>query len=118
MSKTYFVTGNLNHDGVPYVKGDTIDLETDVAKVLLKDGILSVKKVEPAPEVITAEENKESIARAEAKAKEKAAKENAAAAKAELDKHEPENQNGDDADKEPADKADNADDKVDAGADL
>lgn len=43
---TYFVTGNLSHDGKEYKRGDTIDLVELAAPALIEMGIIS--KVEPA----------------------------------------------------------------------
>ncbi len=40
MSK-YLVKSNLKHDGVDYVKGDTVEIEGEAAEVLLRDRIIA-----------------------------------------------------------------------------
>ena len=51
---TYKVKSNIKHDGKPYVKGDTITLDDEQAKLLLKDGIIVSLKtdIEDEEEVV------------------------------------------------------------------
>jgi hypothetical protein len=45
----YYVYGNLNHDNESYERGDTIDLEGDVALHLSSSGVVGKEKAEKAP---------------------------------------------------------------------
>lgn len=53
MSKTFYATGNLKHNGVAFAKGDVVEgLESEVAESLLASGAISTKAVETeTPEV-------------------------------------------------------------------
>jgi len=59
MTKTYFVCGNLNHDGREFKPGDTIELVDLAAKGLLEIGIISTDEQDtPAPVQEAPEEEK------------------------------------------------------------
>ena len=47
---TYTVQSNLNHDGKEYKAGDTVELDEEVGKRLVADGVVAEMKVKkPAP---------------------------------------------------------------------
>jgi hypothetical protein len=54
-NNNYFVYGNLNHNGVLYKRGDTIELSDEFAPGLLEAGVIGTEEVQatvpPAPVV-------------------------------------------------------------------
>lgn len=50
MSKTFYATGNINHNGVAYKRGDVVgDLSDEQSKALLESGAISTSEINDEP---------------------------------------------------------------------